>query len=275
MIPDYTESLYAIDLSERQTLRTLEQAIRHRAEVTLHPRTCAHDVSIVCRLAPADVHALLEERKQLLLTPVNLDVDESPERSRPDDPHDNPEDLIGVYADVSIRLGEHRYLFSSSITGIDRKVGEPAVWSIRVTRPEKLQVAQRRRFRRFQTVRSTRVQLAWTQDDQGDGEGTGWLCNLSTDGLACRVDGSVSDRLWIGTPLKLQFSLAPSDARLFILDGVLCNKTPAGSTDKCILGVQFLTGEGHEVSSRSATALRDHLLPCPAITRYAREGVDT
>jgi len=46
--------VYALDLSPRQTARTLEQAIRHRALVFIEPRTWTGGEGFAGRLEPSE-----------------------------------------------------------------------------------------------------------------------------------------------------------------------------------------------------------------------------
>jgi len=99
-------------------------------------------------------------------------------------------------------------------------------------------VAERRRFWRAALAESTRVELKPTTNDkplsiQSD------LLNISPDGIACRVAGSDIDALLIGEPVELSFTLSGT-ARACALTGVICNKTPTGSGENVIVGMQFV-----------------------------------
>ena len=273
---------YALDLSPRQTSRTLEQAIRHEADVEFRPRTNPEDDSIFCRLASAEDHRKVKGQSELLLIPLPPDqVDpsdaETPNATaEPPPPMPDPDfsALVGVYCDAAILLGDQQFLFSSHVVVVDRPPGDDGGWRLHVVRPDQLQVAQRRRFWRFKPARSSLVQLNWKHDDQSAGIGAGWLCNVSTEGLACRTDRHVSDQLWIGSEVKVAFGLEPGNPHRFTLDAVLCSKTAAGTEGKCILGLQFLGGEGHESSAKMAETLRQHLLARCAKAHNAPKGAD-
>jgi hypothetical protein len=88
----------------------------------------------------------------------------------------------------------------------------------------------------------------------------GWLCNISPDGLACRAGTRIADQLGIGEQVHVEFTLAPGDRERFSLTAALCNKTPAGTKNTMILGMQFLHGPGHESSGQTVEKLRQRLL---------------
>jgi len=243
---------YAIDLSSRQTTRTLEQAVRHHADVILHPRTRRDDESIPCRLASIEKPTGWRARRPcLVLEPTGEDNEVA-----------TLKELVGTYCDANLQLGENRYLFCGDVVAISGPSNDRPEPRIYIARPETVQVAQRRRFWRFRPAQSARVELRWTNHDSSTGAGVGWLCNVSGDGLACRVDSPVADQLGIGEPLHLEFSLMPGDPERYRLDAILCNKTPAGTEGTIILGLKFSTEE--EASARAAETLREQLL-----ARYA------
>lgn len=270
---------YAIDLNPRQAVRTLEQAIRHQAEVVLVPRAGADNEPIICRAESLEEVRLSNGRHRCLLVipragrPAANDGEVAAQAA--DSRAERYAALITTYCDVTIRLGVYRYLFSSDVVGLKgpTKAGDEV--GLYLARPMTLQVAQRRRFRRFLLRQSSPVQLYWINDDQSLGSGVAWLYNLGPNGLACRTEARVADQLWIGAQLKLEFSLTPNDPRRFALDASLCNKTAAGSRAKMILGLQFLTGPGHESSAQAAESLRQHLIVQYAVPSDAPEGADT
>jgi len=257
---------YAIELNPRQSARTLEQAIRHQAEVILEPRLWSDTESLLCRF-----HQASEKDTRSLLTSKVLTLVYS--LTTPDDsiPLSSPESLdvvkllnhfdhlVGSYCDLAIRLGDNLYLCSSDVIRVEKPAEIENQILIHLSRPDMIQVTQRRRFHRIALADSARVRLHWNRDNEGDNEGTGWLCNISPEGLACRVDAHLADRLWIGDMIQVNFSLTPMDTQRFMMDVTICSKLPAGTEGKMLVGCQFLTGAGHEYSTQSVESLRRRL----------------
>jgi hypothetical protein len=253
--------VYAIELSPRQSARTIEQALRHCCEVVLQPRIWPEDLTVAGQLLSGPNLARPAQAEwltlQLAWEPGGLTGDESAIPTK-----EQLMQLEGTYCDAHFQLSEHRYLFSSDILRVEWP--QHSAPQVQVERPKSLQVAQRRRSWRFQPARSAQVELRWTRDGQVPAGSVGWLCNVSAEGLACRTEARVADQLWIGDQVVVEFTLGPGDPEPYILDAVLCNKTPAGSPGRVILGVQFASGPEHEDTVRAAGLLRQQLL-----ARYA------
>lgn len=257
---------YAIDLSARQSSRTLEQAVRHRAEVMVYSRILPRDDPIMARLVSIETPIGWQSRRPCLVLEVfnGLPPQARDAASTGEQNGGSLESLVGTYCDVSLRLGENRYLFCSDVVAVQGPSGSGGRPRIYLARPETLQVAQRRRSWRFRPAQSSRVEITWVNAEKTKTEGIGWLCNVSAEGLACRTDLNVAAQLGIGEEITLSFALTPGDPERFVLDAVLCNKTPAGTEGTMILGMQFLVGQGHQASAAAAEALRRKLL-----ARYA------
>lgn len=262
---------YAIDLSPRQSARTLEQAFRHRATVLIEPR-CWNGETFAGRLTAPEMPPGVKATSMIVVLEPAEGYD--PQHYAAQCPsYERLKSLVTSYCDAMIQMGDNRYLFSSDVIRVERGAdGRPV--RLHLSRPETIQVAQRRRFWRFRPARSSQVEIRWTRDDGTPGGAVGWLCNVSGDGLACRVDQRVGEQLWIGDRLTLEFALSPGDPQHYVLDATICSKTPAGTEDKMIIGVQFLTGDGHESSSRAADLLRQHLLAKHALRAGTHEGAD-
>ena len=269
---------YAIDLNARQSTRTLEQAVRHRAQILLQPRVRPEDDVIACQTVAIDTPAVWRTRRScLVLVPEDaIVVDVQPFSPEASDAGPSPatadayKDLVGTYCDITLNLGESRYLFCADVVTVVDSPSARGPVRIYVARPETLQVAQRRRFWRFGLAQSSRVELKWTNVDESVGEGIGWLCNVSGDGLACRADTRIADQMGIGEQLRIEFALTPGDPQRFALDGILCNKTPAGTEGTMILGFQFLPEQTQPESVEAANDLRQQLLAryTPAVDPY-------
>lgn len=274
---------YAIELSPRQSARTLEQAVRHQVIVSMTPRIWSDEEVIPCRLDRIETPKTGLTNRAYLVLVVTGDTqgDWSPSGGEnqpgfgPNDPRaTGPNlpagrqyaDLLGTYCDVVMPLGEHRYMFCSNVVAVSQEPPGSGAVHICLERPETIQVGQRRRFWRFRPAMSSQVELRWVDaGDQSPAHGIGWLCNVSANGMACRVDNHVADRLGIGERIRLVFALSPGDPERFKLEAVLCSKTPAGTPGTIILGLQFITGAEHPASAEAAKQLGRLLL-----TKYAR-----
>lgn len=255
---------FAIDLNPRQSARTLQQAIRHRAEVLLEPRLWEQPEPIACRLEPSPESGMRRDGGSRVIV-LSYDLASEPTgvpTEMPAEPRariDQFGRLVGSYCDLAIRLGDNVYLCSADVVKVVRPAEPDVPLLIHLTRPETLQVAQRRRFRRFQLADSAKVRITWRREGEPANEGIGWLCNVGADGMACRTDNHVADRLWIGETVRVDFTLAPTDPQRFVFDAIICNKTPAGTEGKAIVGLQFQTDPQRVSSLQMAEALRQRL----------------
>ncbi len=269
--------MFAIDLSPRQSARTIEQAIRHQTEVHLQPRHRPEAPPINGRLDDRPMHGQTKDHRFITIVvhhdehsqnqadgkhsdnqPNGRNFETSPNEQ--DLPNNcDYRDLLGVYCDVSLLMGEHRYFFNVDVVGVETDAQPPSDTYLTLACPEQIQVAQRRRYRRINLAHSTQVSLQWTGEEKKTIRGIGWLCNISQDGLACRTEATNADQLCIGEPLYVEFNLGGGEDSHYSMDALLCSKTPAGSQGKIILGIQFLADSSNEKSSKSVEALKKHL----------------
>lgn len=257
---------FAIDLNPRQSARTLEQAVRHQTEVILEPRIWPDAEPLTCRLqhvAPPSGRKPLLRKTLILVFPARCE--DAPEISEASSGPlgalaDKLRHLVGSYCDLTIHLGDQLYLCNTDVIRVDRPTNPPWEIKLHLSHPEAIQVAQRRKYRRTQFANSAKVRLYWPSEESLPSEGVGWLCNVSPGGMACRVESKVSDNLLIGEHVRVEFTLTPTDTVPFILDAVVCNKTPAGTEGKLIVGVQFLSGPEHDASSQAVELLTRRLM---------------
>lgn len=222
---------FAIELNQRQSNRTLEQARRRQTEIMLETRAGTEDQPIVGELQYTETDEL------------SLKV-----RSNPGIV---PESLIGVYVEGHFQLGEFRYLFSTHIVDTRTEDG----WGhLILARPEAVMALQRRRFWRTRFANSSDVKVVHHPDGR-DEMMFGDLCNISPDGLAMRVLADEADALLIGDTIQTYFELPGLD-HSFSFDAVICNKTPGGSKDVLVLGLQFTS---LDCAEHDLMALRNHL----------------
>lgn len=269
---------YAIDLNPRQSARTLEQAIRTRAQAAIEPRIWGVGHHLQCRLEPHGNPLDLDLVPVVTLAVLaRCDAASAAPAGRVEADRplsiDDIRELVGTYVDVVLHLGEQRYMFSTDVIRVlpAAIAGEPPC--LHASRPALLQVAQRRRFRRIKLSHSAQVDLRWIRDGMNMG-GVGWLFNISGAGMACRTEERVAETLWIGEEVQMEFTLAPGDTERFRLKGTLCNKTPTGSLGKVILGVQFVADDANPESTDAVRLLRQRLIERAPQLADTQKGVD-
>jgi hypothetical protein len=222
---------FAIELNKRQSTRTLEQALRRQSEIMLEPRIAREGIPLVGTLLSGAEDSL------------EVEVTRDPEMLL--------DQLIGVYCEGHLQLGESRYLFSTYV--IDVAPGQKHGRLV-IQRPGAILVIQRRRFWRTRFAESSDISLhcesAAAQESM-----IGALCNVSPDGVAVRLTDRGAEELLIGDKVTTSFELPGLDYT-FELDAVLCNKTPAGSPGTLILGLQFV---GLDDMEDQLILLRNHL----------------
>jgi len=252
---------YAIDLTPRQSSRILEQALRHKAGVTLEPRIFNEDETLTGQIEAILPSAGAANSPSAVVIavqapPVVSDVSQF--ASHPTTIQELNL-LVGTCCDAGLRLGDARYLFDGDVIRVEHAHEPPVMARIFLTRPDTLQVMQRRRFSRFRPARSTQVELRWQKDAESLHGTIAWLCNISPDGLACRVERRIGEQLWIGDRVTAEFTVAPGELNHYVIDSFLCSKTPGGTEDKMILGLQFVSEPGFENSKLATEKLRQHL----------------
>jgi len=222
---------YAIELNPRQSQRVLEQAIRVKAPVLIEPRTLESMEGLKGTLQGGSA-----ENLQVYFCEPSIPVGAFVPTS---------------YCDARLFVGDNRYLFTTSVLELDTR-GQPACLTL--ARPETIQVLQRRKFWRATLRESSEVSLHWSSSS-GEAEAVGALCNISPDGMACRLSRQDADAMFIGDPVRVRFAL-PFYDRTFDLTAVICNKTPGASSDSMLVGLQFVADEQ---GSQEIRALREYL----------------
>lgn len=207
---------FAIELNKRQSSRTIEQAFRRHIEIMLETRAETENAPLVGELYASEPDELL------------LDI-----KSDPGIVLDN---LIGVYVEAHFQLGEFRYLFSTHVADVTAGQG---FGRLVLSRPETVMVLQRRRFWRSRFAASSEVRLiSPSAQNQQPETIVGDLCNISPDGLALRIETAQADGLLIGDTIQSQFQMPGLDHD-FAFDAIVCNKTPGGTPESLLLGLQF------------------------------------
>lgn len=168
--------------------------------------------------------------------------------------------MTGRDCEIQVHADEH-YRFTSRITGA------PA-WgkshALAVERPSFMALIERRRFRRASLAASSEVKLEWT-DAGGAHCHSATILNVSSDGMACRVDDAIGSAIESQCPVSLTFRLPWLD-ETFRLEASISNRTPA-SEGCTILGFQYSTGSESAVPRAK---LREELVR----PRLARSGAE-
>jgi len=207
--------LYAYPLGRQQSVRSVEQAVRCEAQVSLVLRTEAE---------PCVVGQVVAGTQESLW--IALEAEPAPPI----------EVLPTVFCDGELKLGGALYLFSTSVLGVrDGESGR----MLEIVRPDELEIVQRRRFLRASVRESSPVRLSLPAEAGAEP----WSCrgsvlNLSVDGMACLTGQRDTDAVAVGERIHLEFELPQAD-ETFAVEAVVRSKTPAGTEHRVVLGVQF------------------------------------
>lgn len=132
---------------------------------------------------------------------------------------------------------DRRYSAATEVADLPRW-GETQ--GITLAHPTSLSVMDRRRFLRAKLAPSSKVELEWKHAGS-ERRQTVSLLNVSSDGMACRVDEAMTAGLEKRDRLRVRFSL-PGGNRQIELNARVTNLTPA-SVGTSIMGLQFITSE--------------------------------
>jgi hypothetical protein len=156
--------------------------------------------------------------------------------------------------DATLFLDRQEYLFSTHL--LETISIEQRTFLV-LARPVEMQTWQRRRFMRAELAQSSTLHLTPVRPEGVDTNSlTGAVLNISPDGVACRLAIREADPVAVGETLDTRFELC-GESDPFILRGTLRSKTPGGSEDSMILGIQFETrGNPVEEFDRLSRALR-------------------
>jgi hypothetical protein len=220
-----------IDLNPRQSNRVLEQALRGRARLELEVRARQSDEPVAGFLAGRDGQVL------------RIDL-EAGTRSLP------LHELIGAFCDVRIILSGQLYLFSTCITDVLDPGGPQRLL---LAAPDTIHVANRRRFERRTLAGFSQVRL-WPADSKTPYIGE--LCNISGDGLACRmIRGELDELLLVGDAVRVAFTLAGSGED-FDLPASVCNKTVTSDGQQLLLGLEYCLDNDDHATRMAVDRLR-------------------
>ena len=133
---------------------------------------------------------------------------------------------------VRFTSAKEHYCFDAAILSVDR-IGQGL--RLRVRRPRRVSLRQRRRFWRTAVRNSTTVEL---HTEHNTWHCKGAMLNVSEAGLACMVDRCDADRLRVGGAVHAKFRLDGDDAA-FSVDAELKAETPTSDSARIILRLEF------------------------------------
>jgi len=224
---------YAYELGTRQSARVLEQSARAHATVW---------AEIIDQSQPRAISGQIAH-----VNPEVLVLDVCSDRT------DLCDMLPGQYFQLVINLGENRYMTVCDL--LEVQPGEEGPRMI-LTRPQNLQIMQRRRFARRAPDKSYPVYISW--EDRHDGVNTpvlGQICDLSVHGMSIRLPGKVDNLVFIGDTIYARFTLGVRDPEYFT-EAVVCHKDVGPDKSNLLIGVQFIdSGEDDTFQSRLQSAL--------------------
>jgi hypothetical protein len=207
--------LLALDLTERQCARVLEQAVQNHAKLEIDPRPEFFD---------APIWGVITERAGDLLKIKIVDAGHSLQGVH----------LVGAMCDVRTILSGQLYMFSSVLVDVtDANPPEQLTLAI----PDSVQVANRRRYARKSPVEPVPVRLTVGGATEPV---LGQLASISRGGIGCRVTRrEVDENVLIGDRLGTEFSL-PWMNQIYALTAEVCTKSVCFEQDHLLLGLEFV-----------------------------------
>lgn len=202
---------FCYELTDRQSARVIEQAIREQATIRLDPHYSSG-------LEPFAVQMTGEDAEYLTFHIL-------------EDQGDAGQGLMpGQYCQAQFSLGESVYLLSVYVIELDA-----ASLTLKTGRPKLVQILERRKFIRTSVAAPTMLTLRWLSQDR---QAQASLFNVGGGGLAFRVSKDLGDDIAVGDLLEIDFELQ-GIPRQFTFKVNICNKTITSDEQSVIVGSQF------------------------------------
>jgi len=147
----------------------------------------------------------------------------------------NMDRLVGTILDVTVEIDQVRYTFEAEC--VQGSVGVEST-TLRVRKPERMTLADRRRSPRRRFRGKTQVSLTGAEADV-DRHAQAVMLNLSTEGIACLLAEHEAAHLRIGHALSLAFCVGAS-ATPFTLNAHVSNITEGGTPGQVVVGLAFI-----------------------------------
>lgn len=210
------------ELNDRQSARIIEQAIRASTPMRVEPHHTSGSEVLTVQLIDA------KDDRLIFLIPADQAL--VAEKFIP-----------GQYCQVQFSLNGGLYSASVHIMAIEIPDGCSANNPPRhlvTSRPNVVQILERRKFVRTQLAGRTPVMIRWPQENR---VAEASLFNIGGGGLAFRIGKDHGERIHIGDQMEATFEL-PGLARRFTFALSMCNKTVSADNTSVIVGAQFLEG---------------------------------
>jgi len=215
----------ALEMTQRQSRRVIEQAVRGRVSVVIEPRVGTQG---------ATIHGTVDGREGNLLSVRIEQASES----------DPPSVLIGTFSEVRLAVAGQHYLFTTCV--LDVSDATTPIYVLLAV-PNTIQVANRRRFERYSVPTAAQVRMR-RAGAQGP-EFVALLADVSADGMSCSLSApKEDDALLVGEPLDVVFELPGYDEH-FDLPGTVCNRALTPDKQLLTLGLEF-TGSASDPTQR-------------------------
>jgi c-di-GMP-binding flagellar brake protein YcgR len=236
---------YAYDLAQHKSSRIIEQAARLKAIIWAETLEQPQPRSFSGILVKTDTETLHLQLNQPTL--------------------DGTTPMVGQYYQLIISMNDTRYLTVCDLREIQT---ENSNTFLIFSRPQSLQIMQRRHFHRLTPSQSFPAYVSW-QEPEGEGEETkkdniktpvlGQVRNLSSCGMSIQVSETLDMHLFIGDTVYVRFSLNVRDPEFFT-SASICYKELHMEKSELIIGLQFTnTEENGEFQTRLREALNQNI----------------
>ena len=115
---------------------------------------------------------------------------------------------------------------------------------IRLPKPSRLTLADRRRSERRQLKQRATVSLQMAEAD-GAWTSHGAMLNLSAEGIACRIAREDASRMAVGCVVLVRFGLEEA-GQSFEWSARVTNITKGGTADRTVVGLEFIVDHNQE-----------------------------
>lgn len=221
------------DLSQRQSSRVLEQALRTQAEFTIEPRSWGGEAALT---------GVLQSRQGKLLA-IRIGTRNS---TRP------LNELINSFCDICMMMTGDQYLFTSCV--LDVSDAESGL--LYFSQPDVIHVANRRGFERTNVHIASQVRICPSGQSVAS---VGLMTNISPTGLACSVPGlELEESLCVGDNLRVIFELAGASGN-FNLNAQVCDKRVRREKQQLELGLSFAVATNDQAGLQTLQRLRRFL----------------
>lgn len=220
----------ALELSERQANRVLEQARRTQASVEIELRA----------IPDRTLSGRIESNQGVLLEIALNDGDARPSLSG----------VIGAYCEARLELSDQYYVFETFVVDASEA---PGAALMRLATPDCIQVMNRRRHERTNATIATQVRLAIPGQTAA---AVGLMTNISTSGLAVSMPGTeLDDLVLLGDEPIATFELPGFDGA-YTIPVIVCNKSLSRDRRTLTLGLEFSPNAERPEQMRECKRLR-------------------